>query len=119
MNSFLRYNQIPKELPELSDKDEVLYSEFVKKLAAFRVSLEEEKGSPSTIMGSLMSMFGFNRHYCSMSGLPIIGKYYKIGGKIVSQEAHESYRIIQQMEGLDKDKKEPATKTKRTKKEKE
>ena len=108
---FLRYNQIPKESTILSEKDETLYQEFKKKMKDFIDSFESGDKNPSPIMGALISMFGFNRHYCSVSGLPIIGKYFKIGAKIVSQEAYESYQIIQQMEKKkEKEKIEPKDK---------
>jgi hypothetical protein len=95
---FLRYNQMREEVV-LSDADEVIFNEFQKKIREFcALSEKNDNNAASAVLGSVMSMFGFSRHYCSLSGLPIIGKYYKIGGKIVSQAAYESYQIIQEME---------------------
>ena len=94
---FLKYNQISDKVI-LSKTDEALYNEFSRKVSFLIKALSNSDNSSSSIFGSLASMFGFNRHYCSISGKPIIGKFYKIGGKIVSKEAYESYKIIQVME---------------------
>lgn len=101
---FLKYNQLPpNEIKKLHEHEEDIYKEFLKKISKFNTAFKEGDGSASEILGSTLSMFGFNRHYCSISGKPIIGKYQKIGGKIVSQESYESYKIIQQMEKKRKD----------------
>ena len=98
---FLKYNQISNQV-SLSESDETLYKEFNNKVKALNEALSENNNGASFLLGSLMSMFGFNRHYCAISGRPIIGKYYKIGGKIVSKESYESYEIIQQLKKVEK-----------------
>ena len=99
---FFKYNVI-SDKDELSDKDEIYYKEFLSKISELKKSLEDnESTSASNVLGSMMKMFGFNRHYCSISGQPIIGKYYKINSSLVSKEAYDSYKIVQQMEELDK-----------------
>lgn len=108
---FLKYNQIPRDESSLSDKDEALYKEFVRKVNTLKQHLKDDSNSASGILGSIMSMFGFNRHYCSISGLPIIGKYFKIGGKIVSQEAYEAYKTVQELESIEKPPKNTKLKT--------
>lgn len=96
---FLKYNKIPSGVvEELSKNDEELYKEFVNKFQLFNKQISDDNDSAIVTSSSLFSMFGFNRHYCSMTGKPILGKYYKISGKIVSKEAYDSYKIIQEME---------------------
>lgn len=105
---FLRYNQIvdKEEIDEFSQQDERRYSEFCRHWKELLDNLENNSsGAASSNLGSIATMFGFNRHYCDISGLPIIGKYFKIGPKIVSKEAYESYQIIQEMEKIDNTKK--------------
>ena len=101
---FLRYNQIVEkaEVKSFSDQDERRYAEFCRHWSELAKNLQNGSSSGSSSnLGSIATMFGFNRHYCSISGLPIIGKYYKLGSKIVSKEAYESYEIIQEMEKVD------------------
>lgn len=101
---FLRYNQIVEKagVKSFSDQDEKRYSEFCRHWTELRDNLQNGNSSRSSSnLGAMATLFGFNRHYCSISGLPIIGKYYKLGSKIVSKEAYESYEIIQEMEKVD------------------
>ena len=95
---FLKYNQIVSGA-SITETDELLYQEFLKQMVSLQKELKEDDSGASETLGSVMSMFGFSRHYCSISGKPIIGKYFKIGNRIVSQEAYESYRIVQELEG--------------------
>jgi hypothetical protein len=95
---FLKYNLIVNG-PSFTETDELLYQEFLKKIASLQHDLRESDSAASETLGSIMAMFGFSRHYCSISGKPIIGKYYKIGNRIVSQEAYESYMIVKELEG--------------------
>jgi hypothetical protein len=62
------------------------------------IDFEVTEDSAEYPQSALFSMFGFNRQYCSMTGVPIIGKYFKIGGKIVSKEAYEAHKILQEIE---------------------
>jgi len=97
---FLKYNLIPQdENIELSKMDEELYKQFTSKIECLEKQLLINNNAAKTTLSSLLTMFGFNRHYCSMTGQPIIGNYYKIGGKIVSKEAYEAHKIIQEIEG--------------------
>jgi hypothetical protein len=95
---FLKYNQMVDNAAT-TETDELLYQEFLKKIDALQSELKNSDSGASETLGSIMAMFGFSRHYCSISGKPIIGKYYKIGNRIVSQEAYESYKIVQELEG--------------------
>lgn len=99
---FLKYNLIPQDNSvELSKTDEELYEQFVSKMELLNKQLLNSDNSAKATMSSLFTMFGFNRHYCSMTGQPIIGQYFKIGGKIVSKEAYEAHKIIQEIEKND------------------
>lgn len=98
---FLKYNTVSNEGNEqalLSETDEILYKEFVSKLSTLTEQLKNSNNASRATASALFSMFGFNRHFCSMTGVPIIGKYYKIGGKIVSKEAYEAHKIIQEID---------------------
>lgn len=105
---FLKYNKILTEgqvdklkaegKQVLTESDELLYNDFVQKFQLIQKQLEDDDDSAKVTSSALFSMFGFNRHYCSMTGQPIIGKYYKIGGKIVSKAAYDAHRIIQEIE---------------------
>lgn len=98
---FMKYNIIPSEDNTLSDTDEKLYDEFVRKVRAFKEKIENDSDSAKAIAASIFSMFGYSRHYCAMTGQPIIGKFYKLNGKIVSKEAYEAHKIIKEIEGFD------------------
>ncbi len=99
---FLRYNQLKNELKDsLPDQEEKVYQEFNRQLKDLRTSLEEEKSIASGQLGNIMSIFGFDRRYCAISGLPIIGKFFKINGKTVSKESYESWRIVQEMQKIE------------------
>jgi len=100
---FIKYNLIPQEGKELtlSETDEQLYTQFVSKVMLLNKQFLSNDDKAKTTASSLFTMFGFNRHYCSMTGQPIIGKYSKIGGKIVSKEAYDAHRIIQEIERKD------------------
>ncbi len=96
---FLKYNTLPQDgNVKLSKTDEQLYEEFISKLTTLKIQLSEKETASKATISAIFSMFGFNRHYCSMTGQPIIGKYFKIGGKIVSKEAYEAHAIIQEIE---------------------
>lgn len=97
---FLRYNTIPQEGKDLtlSETDQSFYEEFVSKVKNLQSQLDDSSNAAKATSSALFSMFGFNRHYCSMTGQPIVGKYYKIGGKIVSKEAYEAHKIVQEIE---------------------
>lgn len=98
---FLKYNKIfdKEKNISFSEYEEAMYQEFCRLMKEFiSASISEDSTKASTIFGSLTSMFGYNRHYCSITGQPIIGQYYKIGGKIVSKDAYESYKIVLEME---------------------
>jgi len=96
---FLKYNLIPQDKSiELSKTDEELYEQFTSKIKVLTKQFSNNDNAAKATMSSLFTMFGFNRHYCSMTGQPIIGNYYKIGGKIVSREAYEAHKIIQEIE---------------------
>jgi len=99
---FLKYNNI-KEKVILTDSDNNYYNEFINKIELLNNALNNKDNIlASNLLGSIMNMFGFNRHYCSISGQPIIGKYFKINGKPVSKDAYDSYKLIQQMERIGK-----------------
>jgi hypothetical protein len=96
---FLKYNKFPTgDSVELLEPDKVIFEDFVVRFKNFLKNFEDGDEDAILDFMSLTTMFGFNRHYCSMTGKPIIGKYFKIGKKIVSKEAYESYRIIREME---------------------
>lgn len=105
---FLKYNkiitdgQVEKLKAEgkqiLTESDEILYVDFIKKFDLIQKQMLNDDDSAKVTSSALFSMFGFNRHYCSMTGQPIIGKYFKIGGKIVSKAAYEAHQIIQEVE---------------------
>lgn len=99
---FLKYNSIPSAEIKLSESDELLYKDFSSKMKLLSKYSKNNDDRLKVISSSLFSMFGYSRHYCSMTGSPIIGKYFKINGKIVSREAYESYRIIQEIEKNEK-----------------
>lgn len=98
--AFLRYNQA-RENTELPESEEAVYNQANKLLKDLQEALKENDNRASSILGNLVSIFGFNRHYCALSGVPIIGKYYKIGNKIVTKEAYDSWKIVQEMQKVD------------------
>jgi hypothetical protein len=95
---FMRYAQITTEEPTLSEKEEVLFKEFYNKWNAWTNQSEKNEELAKTTFGSIMSMFGYSRHYCAVSGVPIIGPYYKLGGKVVCRDVYDAHQIFQQME---------------------
>jgi len=98
---FLKYNKIfDKEKVENLNVYEIeMYNEFCRLFREFENAFDTEDSTKSSMLfGAISSMFGYNRHYCSITGQPILGNYYKIGGKIVSKEAYESYKIILELE---------------------
>ena len=96
---FLKYNKILETEPiELLESDKIIFEDFVARFKNFAKNFEENKEAAVADIVAIATMFGFNRHYDEFSGKPIIGKYYKIGKKIVSKEAYESYKIIKEME---------------------
>jgi len=100
MFAFLRYNQIRGSV-ELSEQELAVFNQVNKLLVELKESLENNDNKASSILGNIVSIFGFNRHYCALSGVPIIGKYFKIGNKIVSKEAYDSWKIVQEMQKVD------------------
>jgi hypothetical protein len=98
---FMKYNLVPSDDTELSDTDRKLYDEFVGKVSKLQEDLEEDRDAAKATAASLFSMFGYSRHYCAMTGQPIIGKYFKLNGKIVSKEAYEAHKIVQEIEGFE------------------
>jgi len=104
---FLKYNIINMNT-EMIENDEEYYKEFIHKISMLEEALKKNDNTlSSNLLGSLMGMFGYSRHYCSISGQPIIGKYFKINGKPVSKTAYESYKIVQQMERFNKKDEQP------------
>ena len=96
---FLKYNILPtNENVALSETDEKLFTEFQAKIQLLKEQFKNNDEKAKATASSMFTMFGFNRHYCSMTGQPIIGKYFKIGNKIVSKEAYEAHKIIQEIE---------------------
>ncbi len=99
---FLRYNQLRNKLENrLSDNEEFVYQEFNKQFLDLISSLKEGNNKASGQFGNIMNIFGFDRHYCAISGLPIVGKYFKINGKTVSKESYESWKIVQEMQKIE------------------
>ena len=113
---FLKYNKIlEKEPVELVEFDKIIFDDFVTRFKNFVKNFEGNDEAAIMDFMALVTMFGFNRHYCSMTGKPIIGKYFKIGSKIVSKEAYESYKIIREMEGRrEQEEEKDQTKTKKS-----
>jgi len=97
---FLKYNKIQNEVV-LSDRDEALFKEFKMKWSRLVEAFNNDSDEAKSMFGSITTMFGYNRHYCSTCGSPIIGKYSKVGGKIACNTCFESLRIIQQMENIE------------------
>lgn len=100
MFAFLRYNQIRNSV-ELSEQELAVYNQVNKLIKDLDNALQNNDNKASSILGNIVSIFGFNRHYCALSGVPIIGKYFKIGNKIVSKEAYDSWKIVQEMQKVD------------------
>ncbi len=98
---FLKYNFLPNDEVELSNTDEKLYEEFSNKICNLKNELKHNSEKSKSTIGSLFSMFGFSRKYCAISGNPIIGKYFKLNGKIVSKEAYEAHQIVEEIEDFD------------------
>ena len=48
-----------------------------------------------------MNLFGFDRRYDAMSGLPIIGKFYKINGRTVNKESYDAWKLVQEMQKIE------------------
>lgn len=94
---FLKYNQSVETVESLPQSEDEMYQEFCNKWNDL-IRNFESGASASSALGSLLSMFGFKRHYCSTCGLPIIGKFAKIGNRVTCDPCFESYRIIQTME---------------------
>lgn len=97
---FMKYNLIPSSDIDLSETDERLYEEFCNKVNYLNSQLENNEDAAKAMAASLFSMFGYSRHYCAMTGQPIIGKYFKLNGKIVSKEAYEAHKIVREIEGF-------------------
>lgn len=110
---FLRYNQIRNKLEsELSKHEEKVYQEFNRLFKELKTSLERGDSKASSLLGNIMNLFGFDRRYDAMSGLPIIGKFYKINGRTVNKESYDSWKLVQEMqkiEEIEHSKQEPHT----------
>lgn len=91
---FLKYNQIIESV-KLSKEDEIVYDDFCKKIIDLQKSLKTNASNSSILIGSILSIFGFLRHYCSTCGRPIIGRYSKIGNRVTCNDCFESLQIIQ------------------------
>ena len=103
---FMRYGRLNDVEPKLSEKEEVLYQELYSKWSLLLSQAEKNEENAKTTLGAIMNMFGYSRHYCSVSGVPIIGPYFKLGGRIVCRDVYEAHQIFQQMEnGLADEKK--------------
>jgi hypothetical protein len=102
---------------ELAPSELNIYNEFNSKVKLLQSQIESNDESAKATFGSLMSMFGFNRHYCAVSGVPIIGQYYRIGTKTVCKEVYDSYQIFQELEMQNKSAKKPIVKKPAVKKE--
>jgi len=98
---FMRYNLMPGENVRVSEKDDKLYQEFTNKVEKFKQLLDENDENAKVLAASIFSMFGYSRHYCAMTGQPIIGKFYKINGRVVSKEAYEAHKIVKEIEDFD------------------
>lgn len=99
---FLRYNQLRNNLDRpLSPQDEAIYQEFNRQIQELKTSLESGSGPASAQLGNIMNLFGFDRRYCAISGLPIIGKFFKINGKTVSKESYDSWKLVQEMQKIE------------------
>lgn len=94
---FLRYNQIRENI-DLTNVNKNLYNEFNSLYKKIKKDLASNNSHLPKNFGKLCSMIGLNRRFDSLSGLPIIGKFYKIGDKILSEDSYESLKILKQME---------------------
>lgn len=94
---FLKYNQTVESVESLPQSEEEMYNEFCNKWNDLLQNLDSGLSAASSL-GSLFSMFGFKRHYCSTCGLPIIGKFSKIGNRVTCDPCFQSFKIIQEME---------------------
>lgn len=94
---FLKYNQTVENVVSLPQSEDEMFNEFCNKWKDLMRNLENGL-SASSALGSLLSMFGFKRHYCSTCGLPIIGKFSKIGNRVTCDPCFQSFKIIQEME---------------------
>lgn len=94
---FLKYNQTVETVESLPQSEDEMFQEFCNKWKDLMQNLENGI-SASSALGSLLSMFGFKRHYCSTCGLPIIGKFSKIGNRVTCDPCFQSFKIIQEME---------------------
>lgn len=97
---FLKYNKVIQKNAKLSEKDEIHYNDFKNKWELINLAFKNDSDDVKSLFGSITAMFGYNRHYCSTCGSPVIGKYSKIGGKIACKDCFESLKIIQQMENI-------------------
>jgi len=99
---FLKYNVINQNQDiGLSDSDKLLFDNFKNKITLLQNQLKNDDSAAKLTSNSILSMFGYSRHYCAVTGVPIVGKYYKIGSKIVSKEAYEAHKILQKIEQND------------------
>jgi hypothetical protein len=98
---FLKYNTI-QQVEKLSEIDEQLYQQFILKVQLLQEQLESNNDKASATLSSLCTIFGFSRHFCEITGKPIIGKYYRLNGKTVSKDAFDSYKIFNEIEKKEK-----------------
>lgn len=98
---FLKYNQMVDSVESLPQSEVEMYQEFCNQWNSFIHDFENGDTSAASALGSLLSIFGFKRHYCSTCGLPIIGKFSKIGNRVTCDSCYQSFKIIQEMEKRD------------------
>ena len=97
---FLKYNKVLQQDLDLSEGDAVHYKDFINKWKLISLAFKNDSDDVKSLFGSITTMFGYNRHYCSTCGSPVIGKYSKIGGKIACNPCFESLKIIQLVENI-------------------
>lgn len=125
---FLKYNTIPNktsdekkqtepepDAAELTSSDDLLYKEFCRKWKELIYEFDNNR-APSSILGGLMALFGFKRHYCGTCGIPIVGRFSKIGSMIACAPCYESFQIIQQLEKKESPTKKESHKNKKASK---
>ena len=93
---FLKFNKTVEKVDSLPESEKQMYAEFCNQWHELINGLENNS-SASSALGSLLSMFGFKRHYCSTCGIPIIGSFSKIGNRVTCDTCFQSFKIIQTM----------------------
>lgn len=99
---FLKFNQLRNKVEsELKGSEEKIYQEFNRLFKELNTSLKKGDSKASSQFGNIMNLFGFDRRYDAISGLPIIGKFYKINGRTVSKESYDSWKLVQEMQKIE------------------